>query len=129
MPRFSVTFERYLSHADDEDVCEADESGLIDENMTLRDALEACGGLNASYEANEWPVMTPRWFTNYAYNEGTNEYYEQGINESRSFHIPNNATPSSRRRIARLVGLKTVTEPPTGAPQDDPDFAGFADNH
>jgi hypothetical protein len=106
MPRFSVTFERYLPHPDDEDVCEADERGFVVEDESFRDALQAAGGVHAHYEANEWPIREPRWFTNDNYNEGTREYFEQGINESRSLHVPDNVTPASRRRIARLLGCK-----------------------
>jgi hypothetical protein len=110
MKRFSVTFERFLPHADEADVCEADESGFEAEAVSLRDAIEYAGGLHASYEANEWPLRAPRWFTNYNFNDGTREYYEQGITESRSLHIPDNVTDSSRRRIARLLGVKVKKE-------------------
>ena len=30
---------------------------------------------------------------------------------------------------AAIYEIINTWEPPTGAPQDDPDFAGFADNH
>lgn len=105
MAKFCVTYERFFPHDEGEDICEADESGFEVQYVPLRHAIEVCGGLHANYEANEWPVTEPRWFTNYGYNEGTGEYFEHGINESRSLHIPKEVTPASRRRIARLLGV------------------------
>lgn len=107
MTGFSVTFERYIPTDDSEDVCEPDESGFEAEGVSLRDAIDYCGGLRASYEANEHPVRAPRWFTNHDYNQGTREYYECGVTETRSLHIPDHVTPASRRRIARLLGVRT----------------------
>lgn len=107
MLKFNVTFERYFPHADDEDVCEPDERGFVSEDVSLREAIEATGGIESRYEANEWPVRAPRWFTNDSYNEGTIEFYTQGISESRSLHLPACVTDSSRRRIARLLGVRT----------------------
>lgn len=106
--QFNVTFERYLPHDDDEDVCDADERGFALEDATLREAIAEAGGLRASYEANESPARSPRWFTNDRYNDGTHEFYTQGITESRSLHIPENVTAASRRRIARLLGVRVV---------------------
>jgi hypothetical protein len=103
---FAVTYERYFPHADDEDVCEADESGYVVDSIQLREAIELCGGLHACYHANEYPVRAPQWFTVDNVNDGTRKYYEQGISESRSLHIPDSVTPASRRRIARLLGAR-----------------------
>lgn len=100
---FSVTFERYFPHADD-DVCEADESGYVVEGVSLRDAIEEAGGTYASYEPSDSRAGMSRWFTNTRYSDGTREEIEQGITESRSLHIPDSVTPASRRRIARLLG-------------------------
>jgi hypothetical protein len=102
--RFAVTFERYFPHPDDEDVCDADERGFVLEDVSLRDALAETGGIHACYEADEWPVRAPRWLTNSEFNDGTREFYEQGVRESRSLHIPHHVTDASRRRIARLLG-------------------------
>lgn len=104
MAKFSVTFERYFPHEEGEDVCGADEIGFEAESCTLREAIELIG--RVAFEADEWPVRAPRWFTNAEYGNGTREYFEQGISESRSLHIPDGVTDSSRRRIARLLGVK-----------------------
>lgn len=105
---FSVTFERYFPHDEGEDVCEADESGYVADGLTLRDAIKEAGGVHSYYEADCYPARDPRWFTNAAYNDGTREYYEKGISESRSLHIPKQVTAASRRRIARLLGVRVV---------------------
>ena len=106
MRGFNVTFERFFPHEPEEDICEADESGFEAENVSLRDAIKYAGGIRGNWEANEWPIRSPRWFTNASYNDGTCEFYEQGITESRSLHIPEHVTGASRRRIARLLGCK-----------------------
>jgi hypothetical protein len=103
MPKFSVTYERYLPHPDDEEVCEADERGFVLEDVSLREAVKAVGYV--CLEADEWPVHAPRWFTNHEYGNGTREYFEQGISETRSLHVPDGVTAASRRRIARLLGV------------------------
>ena len=105
MRNFAVTFERYFPHEPEEDICEADESGFVLEDCTLREAIREFDG---ALEADEWPIRSPRRFTNHEYGNGTCEYYEQGISESRSLHLPERITPSSRRRIARLLGLKVA---------------------
>ena len=73
-----------------------------------RDAIDAlrdirtsmCGGVE-SIECDESPVRAPRWVT---ITNGTE--YETGAQESRSLHFPPELTPASRRRIARLVGVR-----------------------
>src|SRR5262252_2340231 len=103
MPLFSVTYERYLPHDDEEDICDADERGFVVEQVSLRDALAECADM-ACYakaeSADEWPIRSPRWFHFPKWNDGTREYYEQGITEDRALHVPANVTPSSRRRLA-----------------------------
>ncbi len=106
---FSVTFERFLPHDDDEDICEADEIGFVVENVNLRDALLHVADLPyyaRATEADEWPIQSPRWFRFDDWNNGTHEYF-QGITEVRSLHVPEHITPASRRRLARFLGLKT----------------------
>lgn len=107
MTGFSVTFERYLPHADEEDVCDADERGFVIENVSLRDALRL--GLEfrdpswAGYcEPDSYPAHNVRWLTFFNWNAGTREEIEQGVKEARSLHFPDTLTESSRRRVARL---------------------------
>ncbi len=111
MAKFSVTFERYFPHDDGEDICEADESGFVIEDVSLREAVWL--GLEyreASWagacEADCWPLRGVRWLTFACWNDCTRENIERGISESRSLHFPDTLTESSRRRICRLFGLK-----------------------
>jgi hypothetical protein len=106
MRGFAVTFERYLPHDDEEDVCEADESGFEAEDCSFREAVSYAG--DGYYEPNCWPTdgRDIRWLTNYGSNEGTRDSIERGIRENHSIHIPDHVTPSSRRRIARVLGVK-----------------------
>jgi hypothetical protein len=107
MRGFSVTFERYLPHDDDEDVCEPDDIGVVVHDVTLRDAMR----LGLEYTRPDWagqceadcyPPRGARWLTFPAWNEGTREEIEQGISEARSLHIPDSVTDASRGRIVRL---------------------------
>lgn len=98
---FSVTFETVTpesaEHGDFED------SGFVSENVSLREAVETLGYGNGRVEANCYPVnlhCVPRWFTAYQ----TSENYTTGETENRSLHLPDNITPSSALRIARLLG-------------------------
>ena len=89
--QFSVTYEIVTSEsAEDGDVAE---DGYVAENVSLRDAIDDVGGVcyehNGSYE----------WFTNHEYNLD----YQTGAQESRSLHMPDNATPASCDRVARLL--------------------------
>lgn len=107
---FSVTFERYFSHDEYEDVCEADERGFVIENVSLREAmqqgLECRDPARSGYcEPNNSPARGVRWLTFPRWNDGTHEYYTKGISETRSLHFPANLTESSRRRICRLFGV------------------------
>lgn len=85
---------------------DVEERGFIIENVSLREAIDylfqtrtsRCDGITA-IEADEWPVTDPRWITVYNGME-----YETGDYESRSIHMPDNITPSSARRIAKLLG-------------------------
>jgi hypothetical protein len=111
MPRFSVTFERYFPHADDEDVCGPDEEGFVLEDASLRDALNECADRADWARASacdEYPIRAPRWFNFDDWNNGTREYFEKGITEQRALHVPDSVTPASRRRLARFLGLKVA---------------------
>ena len=98
MAFFSVTYEIWSVEAIE--AGETDDRGFVSEHVSLRDAIEEVGG--RVDEANEWPVRSPRWFTNYAFD--ANPF--TGETEQRSLHIPENVTPASRRRLARLLGVK-----------------------
>lgn len=98
MPKFNVTYEIVTPESAAEG--DAEERGFISEDVSLREAVRDLGG--TAYEANEWPVTSPRWFTNSEYNED----YKTGGRESRSLHIPETVTTASRLRIARLLGVR-----------------------
>ena len=105
MKRFSVTFERWNEEA--AEIGETDDRGFIIENVSLRDAIQQ--GLEyrdpswaGSCEASDSRHEFARWLTFHNWNDCTRENLETGIEESRSLHIPDCITPSSRKRIARL---------------------------
>jgi hypothetical protein len=111
MKGFSVTFERFFPHDEGDDVCEADESGFVVQNVSFRDALQ--DGLEylepswavACY-ADCYPAHGVRWLTFAEWNQCTREQIEQGISESRTLHFPRNLTEASRRRLCRMFGVK-----------------------
>lgn len=109
MTGFSVTFERYFPHADEDDICDADERGFVIEDVSLRDAMSL--GLEyrepswaGACEPDSYPANGVRWLTFDKWNDCTRENLERGISESRSLHFPAKITESSRRRICRLFG-------------------------
>ena len=83
-----------------------EDCGFIGKGMTLREAIHAVretrtsrvGGVEA-IECDEYPVRSPRWITVQNSTE-----YETGAQESRSLHLPDILTDSTRVRIARLLG-------------------------
>ena len=103
---FAVTYEIMTQESLEEG--EAEESGFIVENATLREAMSElfytrtslCSGVE-SVEPSDSVVSYARWITVYNGME-----YETGAHESRSLHIPDHVTAASRRRIARLCGIK-----------------------
>lgn len=104
---FNVTFERITAESAENG--EAESIGFVAEDCDLRDAIRyVCGFPDPSWlphcEADSWPVTAPRWFTFYKTNDGTREYFEKGVEENRAIHLPETATPATRRRIARLFG-------------------------
>jgi hypothetical protein len=105
MKKFSVTFERW----DDEaiEAGDTDDRGFVIENVSLRDAIQLgleyrCPSWAGACEASDSRQEQARWLTFYNWNDGTREFYETGIVEQRSLHIPDKVTPSSRRRICRM---------------------------
>ena len=102
---FNVTYE--LVTPESAEHGEAEERGFVAEDIDLRSAIEEIG--YCAMEADSYPIShknPPRWFTNYEYGNGTRDYFEKGIEESRSLHLPDNITPSSALRVARLLGIK-----------------------
>lgn len=91
-PGFSVTYERWDEEA--LEVGDTDDRGYVVRDVSLRAAIAETGRHAA--EADEWPIYTPRGF------------YWFGVQEDRALHIPDWVTDSSRRRIARVLGLKTT---------------------
>ena len=103
---FAVTYEIVTEESTADG--DAAERGYVCEGVTLREAIDAFTGTrtnrvdsSSGIEANEYPVRAPRWFT---INNGME--YETGEYESRSLHIPEGVTAASRRRIARLLGVR-----------------------
>lgn len=109
MPKFNVTYERW-----DEEALEAgdtDDRGFVVEDVPLREAMSS--GLEyarpsfAGYcEPSDSRIEDARWLTFVKWNDCTRENIEQGIDEQRALHFPENLTASSRRRVARLFGVR-----------------------
>lgn len=101
---FSVTYE--IVTPESAECGDVEERGFIDENMSLRDALQAVGQTRTNevggvddIACDSYPAIAPRWVT---ITNGME--YRTGAVESRSIHFPANLTPATRRRIARLLG-------------------------
>lgn len=77
------------------------ESGFLYEGLDFKEAVQRFESERAGLiEANEYPIISPRWFTAYVeQNPRTGDYREV------SLHLPESVTPASRRRIARLLGV------------------------
>lgn len=97
MGKFNISYE-IITYESAENG-EAEENGMYLENVTLREALEDLRWFSSNCEANEYPIRAPRWFSFYGDAD-----IRTGDTENRFLHIPENVTPSSRRRIARLIG-------------------------
>jgi len=106
MARFNVTYEIVTQESAEQG--DAEERGFISQDSTLRDAIadlhatrtSACGGVEA-IESSASDIANVRWFTVYNGME-----YESGATESRSLHVPDSVTTASRKRIARLIGVR-----------------------
>jgi hypothetical protein len=106
MPVFTVTY----SIVTEESAADGDyaDCGLIGEGLSLRDAValvnqtrtSQVGGV-ASIESDEWPMRSPRSVIVTNGNE-----YLTGDCEERSLHMPDALSDASRRRIARLLGVR-----------------------
>jgi hypothetical protein len=81
---------------------ESAEGGEVAEGETLRDAISDLYDCRTSRaDSGQGIEDSGRWFTYYHGQE-----YETGAYESRSLHVPGSITPSSYRRIAKLLGVK-----------------------
>ena len=101
---YAVTYEivtpESAEHGD------AEERGYIAQGVSLREAIRAvyetrsdgqCGAIEC-VEASASVPSEMRWISVYNGAE-----YETGAHETRSLHIPEHVTPSSRARLLRLV--------------------------
>ena len=101
---FNVTYEIITPESAEHGY--ADESGFVLESAPLREAIDAVHGTRTSrvdgvecIECDSWPAYAPERVLVINGRE-----YETGAQESRSLHIPLSVTPSSARRIARVIG-------------------------
>jgi hypothetical protein len=97
---FSVTYERW--NEESVEAGDTDDRGFIVKDVCLRDAFDDVGKYAPQASASRADDV--RWFTHDTYNDGTREFYEEGITEQRSIHFPPSTTPSSVRRLAKLLG-------------------------
>ena len=101
---FKVSYEIITSES--AEYGELAEYGFICEGCSLRDALELvretrtndCDGI-LGIEANDSRIDQARWITIHNGME-----FSTGCYENRSIHFPKHLTPSTRRRIARILG-------------------------
>jgi hypothetical protein len=104
MVKFAVTYEIVTEESAEDG--EAEDSGFVGENMRLREAIDcvtstdSCHCSQSGIEPSDSRVESMRWVTVY---NGMD--YISGEVENRSLHIPDTVTASSRRRIARLMGI------------------------
>lgn len=108
MPRFNVTYD--IVTPESAEFGDADERGFVVENATLSEAIDAVTSTRTSHvggveciEPNIWPWQNGS-FDSVTVSNGME--YLTGACESRTLHIPENVTRSSRLRIARLIGVK-----------------------
>jgi hypothetical protein len=107
MTKFNVTYEIMTEESAEHG--DADERGFIAEGVNLRDAIASVRQTRTCHvdgvlaiEPSEYPGDSFRWIT---ISNGME--YLTGAYESRSLHIPDQATNASRRRILRLVMSKS----------------------
>lgn len=104
MRLFSVTYE--IITPESAEYGDAEDRGWIVQDVCLRDALEEIPeGCHAESDSYSDPMPAPRWITFYETNEGTADFYESGDTQNLSLHFPDNITPSSAKRLARLLGV------------------------
>jgi len=78
------------------------DTGFEFEGTSFRSAIRCFGDIAES--ADSWPVDgSVRWFDSPIIQD--RDHFELGHERHLSLHIPAQITPSSRRRLARLLGL------------------------
>ena len=108
LSNWNVTFSTVTPEsAEDGDYAE---TGFELEGTDFRTAI-ACFG-DCAESADSWPVDgSVRWFDSPIIQDRA--HFELGHERHLSLHIPEQITPSSRRRLARLLGLEVIErEPP-----------------
>ena len=107
MAQFSVSYAIW-SEADVE-AGETRNTGWISEGESLRDAIDQLKATESN--RTDWQEITASssnlsdrllWF-----RASNSADWETGEREERSLHIPETVTLASRKRIARLLGVKT----------------------
>lgn len=98
--KFAVTYEIVTPQSAEHG--EAEEDGFEMEAGTLRDAWQVVRWGAACIEANEYPIISPRWVMFY----GADTSCVDGSIKNYSVHFPANITPASARRVARLLGAR-----------------------
>ena len=94
---FAVTEEVYPGDFDPER--DDPESGSRGRDLTLREALKEME--YGMVEPSDSRVGQARWFTAYGDPD-----YRTGETVQTSLHLPESVTPASRRRIARIMGVR-----------------------
>ncbi len=102
MNKFSVTYETITPESAEIGDCE--DRGYIAEDVTLREAIGELNG--AAVEPSCYPFDADYPYTWFSTVDGDTDY-RTGAVEYRSLHLPKNLTPSTRARIARLLGVRT----------------------
>ena len=97
MSRFLLTFEVITPESAEHG--EAAQAGVLEENATLRDAFEEMRFAEGGIEASDHPATAPSWLKAYR----THEDFETGETGNMTLYFPESTTPSSRRRIMRLL--------------------------
>ena len=105
MEDFQITYEIVSEFSAENG--DAEERGFVLEDVTLREALEWLEdnldryNPNGYIEADCFPVIAPRWFTYYCY-EDNNVWWNF------SLHLPETLTEATRQRIARHIGCQSL---------------------
>lgn len=98
--RFNVSYERITEES--AIYGDAEERGIVESGLTLRRALEVIEQTACNVEViepSDSRIDWARWFTWFC---GADAISGDVMNVS--LHLPDNVTPSSRKRIARLIG-------------------------
>lgn len=97
MSSFLVTFQRFTPESIEHG--EAEESGVLYENVSLREAVQELSYASEGIHASEHPAVCPAWITGAC----TRDDPRTGGFWDLSLHFPDHITPASRRRVLRLL--------------------------